>query len=199
MGDINISLEVFARSLHLSCKGIDIFLFDLDDFEYSDDETPLTASQVIHDYDNPALVKNEEMKYYTFTAKILTKIIFYNFLPKSVKYSHTRGCAPLLIYCLPRGIRVNIPKLIINFMLSEHLMIPSRNLPYGMIIPHQLKHLRLMFSERMPLYLQLLLIVPSSKGCKLGLMLTPNTLQFSLHHIIPLVLPLHLQIHTLLL
>ena len=118
-------------------------------------------------------MKNKEVKYHTLTAQVLTKIIFYNFLPKSGEYSHVRGCAPLLIYCLLRGIRVNIPKLIINFMLSEHLMIPSKNFPYGILLLICLNISKLMFLTRMPLLFQLTLIVPFSKGCKLSLVSCP--------------------------
>ena len=82
------------------------------------------------------------MKYYTLTAQVLAKIVFYNLLPKSVEYSHAQGSAPLLIYCLLKGIRVNIPKFIIDFMLSEHLMIPNRSLPFGMLITRLLKLLK---------------------------------------------------------
>ena len=42
--DINISLEGFSRTLHLSCKGVDIFNLDFDDFKFPDDESALTAS-----------------------------------------------------------------------------------------------------------------------------------------------------------
>ena len=98
--DINISLEIFASILHLPCKGANIFSFDLDDFQYPDGETPLTISLLLHDDDNPVLVKNEEVKYYTITAQVLTQIVFYNLLSKSSEFSHAMGCAPLLIYCL---------------------------------------------------------------------------------------------------
>jgi len=49
----------------------------------------------------------------------------------------------MLIYCLLKGIRVNIPHLIIDFMLSDHLLIPTRNLPYGMILTHLFKHFKI--------------------------------------------------------
>jgi len=88
-------------------------------------------------------VNNEEVKYYTLTARVLAKIVFYNLLLKLGKYSHIQGCSPLLIYCFLRVTRVNIPKLLINFMLSEHFMIPNRNLPYRMIITHLLKYFKI--------------------------------------------------------
>ena len=53
------------------------------------------------------------MKYYTLTAQVLAKIVFFNLLPKLGEYSHAQGSAPLLIYYLLKGIRVNIPKLIV--------------------------------------------------------------------------------------
>ena len=90
---------------------------DLNIFEYPDGETALTASFLLHDNDNPTLVRNEEVKYYTLNAQVLPKIVFYNLLSKSGEYSHARGSAPLLIYCLLKGIRVNIPKLIIDSCL----------------------------------------------------------------------------------
>ena len=46
-----------------------------------------------------------------------------------------------------RGIKVNIPRLIIDFMLSDHLLIPSRNLSYGMILIHLFKHLKINLSD----------------------------------------------------
>ena len=109
--DINISLERFSHLLHLSCEGVDIYNVDLHEFEYPDGEFALTASLLLHSDENPTLVRNEEVKYYTLTAQVLAKIVFYNLLPKLGLYSHTRGSAPLLIYCLLKGIRVNIPKL----------------------------------------------------------------------------------------
>ena len=71
-------------------------------------------SLLLHDDDNLALVRNKEVKYYRLTAQVLTKIVFYNLLSKSGEYSHALGFAPLLIYCLLKDIRVNIPKLIID-------------------------------------------------------------------------------------
>jgi len=101
-----------------------------------------TASIFLHDDDNPALVRNEEVKYYTLNAQILAKIIFYNLLLKSGEYSHARGSAPLLIYCLLKGIRINVPKLIIDYMTSDHLLVPNRHLPFGMLITRLLKQFR---------------------------------------------------------
>jgi len=129
--DINISFEKFAHLLHLSCEGVDIYNVDLHDFEYPNGESVLTASLLLHDDDNSALVRNEEVKYYTFTAQVLTKIVFYNLLPKSGEYSHAWGSAPLLIYCLLKGIKVNIFKLIIDYMASDHLLISNGTCPLG--------------------------------------------------------------------
>ena len=78
---INISMDKFAHLLHLSCEGVDIYNVDLNEFEYTDGESALTASLLLHDDDNPALIRNEEVKYYTLTAQVLTKIVFYNLLP----------------------------------------------------------------------------------------------------------------------
>ena len=114
---------------------------DLHDFEFPDGESALTASRLLHDDDNLALVRNEEVKRDTFHAQVLTKIIFHNLLPKLGEYSYAR--APLLIYCLLKGIRVNIPHLIIDFMLSDHLLIPTRNLSYGMILTHLFNHFKI--------------------------------------------------------
>ena len=86
-------------------------------------------SPYLYDDDNPTLVRNEEVKYYTLTAQVLTKIVFYNLLSKSEKYSHARGFTPLLIYCLLKDIKINIPKLIVDYMASEHLLIPNWHLP----------------------------------------------------------------------
>jgi len=79
-------------------------------------------------------------------AQVLSKIMFYNLLHKSREYSHTRGCALLLIYCLLKDIRVNIPKLIVNYMISENLLISGSNLPFGMMITHLLKYFKIDFS-----------------------------------------------------
>ena len=81
--DINISLDKFAHLLHLSCEGVDIYNVDLHDFEYPDGESTHTAPLLLHDDDNPSLVRNEEVKYYTLTAQVLAKIMFYNLLSKS--------------------------------------------------------------------------------------------------------------------
>ena len=66
--DIDISLQQFARHLHLSCEGVDIYNIDLHDFEYPDGESAHTVSTLLHDDDNPDLVRNEEVKYYTLTT-----------------------------------------------------------------------------------------------------------------------------------
>jgi len=132
--DINISLNRFAHLLHLSCEGVDIFNVDIHDFEYPNSESALTSSLLLHGDVNPALVRNEEVKYYMLTTQVLAKIVFYNLLPKSGEYSHARGSTPLLIYCLLKGIKVNIPELIIDYMTSEHLLILNRYLPFGMLI-----------------------------------------------------------------
>ena len=137
--DINISLEKFACLLHHSFEGVDIHNVDLHDFAYLDGETALTVSQLFHSDENPGLARNEVIKYITLTAQVFTKIVFYNLLPKSRGYSHARRSAPLLIYCLMKGIRFNISKPIIDFMLSEHLLIPNRNLSFGMLITRLLK------------------------------------------------------------
>ena len=80
--DINISLEKFACILHLSCKSADIHNVDLDDFAYPDNESTLNGSLLLHGDENPTLVRNEGVKYYTLTAQVLAKIVFYNLLPK---------------------------------------------------------------------------------------------------------------------
>jgi len=163
--DIKIFLEVFARFFLLSCEGVDIFHFDLEDFNYPKDESPLTTTKLLHNDDNPALVKNEEVKYYTLTAQVLTKIVFCKLLSKSGEYSHDRGCAPFLIYRILQGIRVQIPKLIIDFMLSKHLLILDRNLHYGMMITHLFKYLKIDVPARLPLLPLLILIAHSLRGC----------------------------------
>ena len=145
--DIDISLQEFAHLLHLSCEGEDIFNLDLHNFVYPDGESALTASTLLHGDDNPALVRNEEVRRYTLTAQVLAKIVFYNLLPKSGEYSHARGSAPLLIYCLLRVIRVNIPKLIISVMTSDSLLVPTRHLPFGMVITYLLKQLNFNLSN----------------------------------------------------
>ena len=76
------------------------------------------------------------------TAQVLTKIVFYNLLPKAGEYSHGWGSAPLLIYYLLKGIRVDIPKLIVDYMTSDHLLILNWHLPFGMLITRLLKQLK---------------------------------------------------------
>ena len=127
-------MDKLAYLLRLSYKGVDIHNVDLHDFEYPDGETALTASIFLHGVENPTLVRNEDVKYYTITTQVLAKIVFYNLLLKLGEYSHAWGSTPLLIYCLLKGIRINIPKLIVDFMLSEYLLIPNRHLPFGMLI-----------------------------------------------------------------
>ena len=87
------------------------------------------------------------MKRYTLYAQVLVKIVFHDLLPKSGEYSHACGCAPVLIYCLLKGIRVNISRLIIDFMLSDHLLIPTRYLPYRMILTRLFMHLKINLSD----------------------------------------------------
>ena len=66
--DIDISLQEFADLLHLSCGGVDVYSFDLQDFEYPAGESALTALTLLHGSDNPGIVRNEEVRNYTLTA-----------------------------------------------------------------------------------------------------------------------------------
>jgi len=74
--------------------------------------------------------------------------VFYNLLSKLEEYSHVRGSALLLIYCLLKAIRVNIPKLIVSYMASEHLLIPNWHLPFGILIARLLKQLKFNLSTK---------------------------------------------------
>ena len=89
--DIDLSLEKFARLLHLSCNGVYIHNVDLHDFAYPNGETALIASQLLHDDENPGLVRNEEVKYYTLTTQVLAKIMFYNLLPNQENITMHKG------------------------------------------------------------------------------------------------------------
>jgi len=60
--DINISLERFARIFKLSCDGVEIFYSEHHDFQYPNGKNAITASRLLHDDDNPTLVRNEEVK-----------------------------------------------------------------------------------------------------------------------------------------
>ena len=119
--DIDIPLSQFADILHLSSGGADVYTFDLQDFEYPDGESALTASTLLHGTDNPGLVRNEEVNKFTFTAQVLAKFVFYNILPKSGEYSNARGPVPLIIYCLLKGIKINFPHLIASHMASDQI------------------------------------------------------------------------------
>jgi len=131
----------------MSCEDVEVYHLNLHNFEYPDNEDALTASHLLYDDDNPGLVRNEEVKHYTLPSQVLAKIVYHNLLSKSGEYSHTRGCSPLLIYCLLRGNKVNISKLIIDFLIFDHLLIPSRNLPYGMILTRLFKHFKINLSD----------------------------------------------------
>jgi len=139
--DIDIPLDQFADLLHLSCGGVDVYSFDIHDFDYPAGESALTASTLIHGDDNPGLVRNEEVNKFTLTAQVLAKFVFYNIMPKSGEYSHARGPVPLIVYCLLKGIKINIPRFIISHMTSDHVHVPGRHLPYGMLISYLLKQL----------------------------------------------------------
>jgi len=148
--DIDIPLDQFANLLHLSCEGVDVYSFDLHDFEYPAGESPLTASTLLHGDDNPGLVRNEEVNKFTLTAQVLAKFVFYNILPKSGEYSHARGYVPLIVYCLLKGIKINFARFIITHMTSDHVCVPSRHLPYGMLISYLLKQLDFDLSSETP-------------------------------------------------
>jgi len=66
---MKIPIEIFSRVLHVSCDGVCIFHYNLEDFEYPENESPFTASRLLHNDDDPALVKNKEVKYYTHMAQ----------------------------------------------------------------------------------------------------------------------------------
>ena len=53
-----------------------------------------------------------------------------------------------MIYCLLKGIRVNIHKLIIDYMASEHLLMSNQQLPFGMLIIRLLKQLKFDLSTK---------------------------------------------------
>ena len=148
--DIDIPLAQFADLLHLSCGGVDVYTFDLHDFEYPNGESALTASTLIHGDDNPGLVRNEEVNKFTLTFQVLAKFIFYNILPKSGEYSNARGPVPLIIYCLLKGIKIDIPHFIATHMASDQIRMSGRNLPYGMLITHLLRGLGFDLSSESP-------------------------------------------------
>jgi len=85
---------------------------------------------------------------FTLIAQVLAKFVFYNLLPKSGEYSHARGPVPLIVYCLLKGIKINFARFIISHMTSDHVLVPTRHLPYGMFISYLLKQLDFdLFSE----------------------------------------------------
>ena len=55
--------------------------------------------------------------------------------------------APLVIYCLQKDIRINIPKLIISYMTSDHLLVPNQYLSFEMLITCLLKQLNFNLSS----------------------------------------------------
>ena len=81
---------------------------------------------------------------------IRDRFIFYNILPKSGEYSHARGPVPLIVYCHLKGIKINIPRFIISHMTSDHVLVPMRHLPYGMLISNLLKQLNFDLSSEIP-------------------------------------------------
>jgi len=136
--------------LHLSCGGVDVYTFDLHDYEYPDGESALTASTLIHGDDNPGLVRNEEVNKFTLTSQVLAKFIFYNILSKSGEYSNARGPVPLIIYCLLKGIKIDIPHFIATHMASDQIHMPGGHLPYGMHITYLLQRLGFDLSSESP-------------------------------------------------
>jgi len=78
------------------------------------------------------------------------------------------GSTPLLIYCLLKGIRVNIPKLIIDYMAFDHLLIPNRHLPFGMLITCLLKQLKFDLSTERSIEPSVNITALFSRGCVLG-------------------------------
>jgi len=149
--DINISLGQFARILHLSTDGIDVYSYDLHDFPgYPEGESSLTASTLLHQDDNPDLVRNEIVSQYTLQSQVLAKIVFHNIVPKSGEFSHARGPVPLIIYCLLKGIKINFPRVIASHMSGDQIRTAGRSLPYGMLITHLLRALDFDFSGQAP-------------------------------------------------
>jgi len=148
---------------------------------------PTTVSHLLHSDDNPFLAKNEEVKYYTLITQVLPKIVFYSLLPKSGDYCHTRRCAPLLIYCLLKGIRVNILRLIVNYMVSENLLIPSRNISFEMMITHFLRYFNINLSFETA-------FAPSVNIYRIFLKILMSVPMFFKHLLLNLILglPLHL-------
>ena len=55
-----------------------------------------------------------------------------NIFPQSGEYGKARGCITLLIYCIMKGLSVNLPKLIFDYMTANSF--DNKNLPYGMLL-----------------------------------------------------------------
>jgi len=68
---------------------------------------------------------------------------------------------PLLIYYFLKDIRVNISRLIIDFILSDHLLIPTRNLPFRMILIRLFMHFKINLSDEKVVTPLLISIAPS--------------------------------------
>ena len=131
------------------------------------------------------------MRHNSLISQVLAMIIFYDILSKSGEYSHARDCAPLLIYCLLKGIRVNIPKIHIDFMTSKNLLILSGNIPYGMMIIHLLNYFKIDLSKETPFVPTINIDRTLLKSMQEGLMPVPKPHLFSLLQNLILVLHLH--------
>ena len=112
--DINISIEHFTRIFKLSYDVAKIFYSDLHDFKYPDSESALTTSRPLHDGDNIALVRNEEMTAICFALRSLLRSFFIISYLNQGNIVMSEVVSPAHL-CLLKGIRVNIYHLIIDF------------------------------------------------------------------------------------
>ena len=165
--EINMPMKVFARILHLSSEGVDIYNHDFGIFwELPCNESSLITSYWLHNSENSALVKNEEVKYFTLISQVLVKIIFYNILPKSGEYSHARGLFYFLSIAFWMALESISPSLSLIVCSLRTIWSRIGIFPLGWWLLIFWDISKLICLERLLFLLLLISIVPSSKRCK---------------------------------
>ena len=87
---------------------------------------------LIQNNDNHRLTLNDKISLLTLPCQSIAKIIMLNILPKSANYGKARGCITLLIYCIMKGLSINLPKLVLDNMTIDNF--DNTNLPYSMLL-----------------------------------------------------------------
>ena len=153
--------------------------------------------RLLHNDDNSGLVKNEEVKYYTLTAWVLTKIVFYNLL--SNQENIVMHGVLLLSWTIAfwKALELIFRSSSLTSCYLSTLWFCVEIFPMGWLLLIFSDILTLTSPTRLLILLLLMSIVLFWRGCNPALALMLSPLRFSFHRSLLMVLLHLLQTHTL--